>query len=107
MQVPPGQKLDFRRCVAAKTAAMLSPTKFEERVIGVCKEELQPWIRELRGLFFTRTKSSYTYNHSIRPGDFLAACRRQLVALDVLLPSGQISTEEGLGTQTSQPGSLV
>ena len=60
-KAPPSQKLDFRRCVAAKSAAMMGDKKFKARVIEVCKEELRPLIHELRGLFFKRTGSSYIY----------------------------------------------
>ena len=78
LQVPPGQKLGFRRCVAAKATAMLSEKVFEARVIGACQEELKPLIRELRGLFFQRSRTSLAYNFEINPHHFLNICKRHL-----------------------------
>ena len=63
---------------------MMGDKKFKDRVVGVCKEELRPLVQELRGLFFKRSESSYIYNHTIVPQDYLDACKRHLKALKPL-----------------------
>ena len=60
---------------------MMGDKKFKDRVVGVCKEELRPLVQELRGLFFKRSESSYIYNHTIAPQDYLDVCKRHLKAL--------------------------
>ena len=60
---------------------MMSDKKFKGRVMEVSKEELRPLIHELRGLFFKRSESSYTYNHTIATEEFRDICKRNLKAL--------------------------
>ena len=61
---------------------MLSPGRFEERVLHRCPQLLQPLVEELHGLFFNqRVAGVAAYVMAVEPEDFLQVCRRQLARL--------------------------